>query len=272
MTSLSWGLFFGLKQGGNSMRKELLILLAFALVVGLGWGASAQTVPENHYLVYDIAQPITVDIFVRLFDQFDQFFPEEFSTNFLIMEKFANPVDKNGEGIFNELIHQTWWVIDDPQANKEVGLINQFGHQNWNVGNGRYLILPALKDMPGAIPPWNHYKCYDAEGPIVDVPVLLHDQWGGFGSVAVDPVLFCNPCVKELANGEVFQIVTPEAHLAVYRLDPTLMGDVPATAYDQFGIWQITATEAIWLVLPTEKLTVIDNETTTWGGVKSLYR
>ena len=210
------------------MRKEVIAVLSLALVVGFCWGASAQNVPENHYLVYDIAQPHTADIFVRLFDQFDEHFPEIFSTNMLIMEKFANPVDKNNEGYFNELIHQTWWLIDDPQGNKEVGILNQFGHQIWDVGNGRYLILPALKDMPGGgVPPWNHYKCYDATGPALDVPVILHDQWGGFSSVVVDPVLFCNPCVKELANGEVFQPLSPEAHLAVYRLDQTLAGDVP---------------------------------------------
>ena len=253
------------------MRKEVIIILALTLVLGLCWGAGAQIVPENHYLVYEVANPYTVDISVTLFDQFDEWFGD-FSTNSLVMDKFANPVDKNGEGMFNELVHQTWWRIDDPQETKQVGFLNQFGHQNWDVGHGRYLVLPALKDQQGDIPIWNHYKCYDAEGPPVDFPVLLHDQWGGFTTVAVAPVLFCNPCIKELASGERYEIVTPISHLAVYRLEPTLMGDVPAVAYDQFGIWEIHAMEAIWLVLPTEKLTVVENETRTWGGVKSLYR
>ena len=253
------------------MWKGMILSLAFVLVVCLCWEVGAQNIPENHYLVYDIEQQYTVDISVTLFDQFDQWFGD-FSTNLLIMDKFANPVDKNGEGMFNELVHQTWWLIDDPQDNKQVGILNQFGHQTWDVGNGRYLVLPALKDQPGDIPLWNHYKCYDAEGPPVDFPVLLHDQWGGFTTVAVNPVLFCNPCIKELADGERYEIVTPESHLAVYRLEPTLLGDVPATAYDQFGIWDINALEAIWLVLPTEKLTVVENEARTWGGVKSLYR
>jgi hypothetical protein len=253
------------------MRKELIIILALALVVGFCWGASAQIVPENHYLVYQLANQYPVDISLTLFDQFDEHFGE-FSTNNLVLDKFANPVGKNNEPIFNELIHQTWWQINDPQGVKEVGFLNQFGHQTWDVGDGRYLVLPALKDQPGDIPLWNHYKCYDAVGPSLDIEVLLHDQWGGFGSWAVDPVLFCNPCIKELANGERFEIVTPVAHLAVYRLEPTLLGNVPATAYDQFGMWPITAVEAIWLVLPTEKLTVVENETRAWGSIKSLYR
>ena len=253
------------------MRKQVIMILALALVVGLCWGAGAQIVPENHYLVYEIDNPYTVAIYVRLMDQFDFWFGD-FSTNNLIMEKFANPVEKNNEPYFDPMIHQTWWWIDDPQETKEVGFLNQFGHQTWDVGNGRYLVLPALKDVPGDIPIWNHYKCYEAEGPTMDIPVLLHDQWGGFTSVAVEPVLFCNPCIKELDNGERFEIVTPEAHLAVYQLQPTLMTDVPGTAYDQFGTWQFVAMEAIWLVVPTEKLTVVENETRTWGGVKSLYR
>ena len=255
------------------MRKEVIMFLAFALVVGLCGGANAQIVPENHYLVYDIGQKTLVLFILQKYDQFDQWFPD-FTTNNLIMEKFANPVEKNGESYFNQSIHQTWWWIDDPQDTKQVGLLNQFGHQDWDVGNGRYLVLPAWKDVPdGDFPPfWNHYKCYEAEGPPVNVDVLLHDQWGGFSSVAVDPVLFCNPCTKELANGERYEIVTPEAHLAVYRLQPTLPSDIPATAYDQFGVWQINAVEAIWLVVPTEKLTVVESETKSWGGIKSLFR
>lgn len=253
------------------MRKIAIAFLTFALVFGLVGGAGAQIVPENHYLVYQLSQPYTVDISVTIFDQFDQFFPT-YSTNNLVMDKFANPVSKNGEPFFDFQIHQTWWQINDPQANKAVGLLNQFGHQNWNVGDGRYLILPALKDELGPIPVWNHYKCYDAIGDPVHMQVDLMDQWGTYVSVAVDPVLFCNPCIKELADGTRYEIVTPEAHLAVYQLEPRIPADNFAIALDQFGEWDINAIEAIWLVVPSEKLTVVGNETKSWGGVKSLFR
>lgn len=254
------------------MRKTAIACLALVMAIGLVGGAGAQIVPENHYLVYQLAQPYTVDIPVTIFDQFDQFFPPPYSTNNLVMDKFANPVNKNGEGFFNFDIHQTWWQIHDPQAIKKVGLLNQFGHQEWDVLDGRYLVLPALKDEPGEVPLWNHYKCYDAVGEPVLMQLDLLDQWGTYVSMAVDPVLFCNPCIKELADGERFEIVTPEAHLAVYRLEPPIPADNFATVYDQFGIREINAIEAIWLVVPSEKLTVVGNETRSWGGVKSLFR
>ncbi len=257
------------------MRKDVIVILMFALVVGLGWGASAQIVPENHYLVYQLSEPFTVGISLTLYDQFDEHFNNDFfTTNSLTMDKFANPVEKNGEVYFNPDIHQTWWQIDHPQGIKQVGFVNQFGDQDWDVGDGRYLVLPAWKDDPQEIDPpfWNHYKCYDAVGPAMNVEVLLHDQWLGFGSIAVDPVLFCNPCIKELANGISYEIVTPEAHLAVYRLEPTFMVDIFATAYDQFGTWPFHAVDAIWLVVPSLKQTVVDSETKSWGSIKSLYR
>lgn len=256
------------------MRKVVIVVFALALIVCLGGGASAQIVPENHYLVYQLSEPFTADVTVTLYDQFDQFFGDYYTTNNLTMDKFANPVEKNGEPYFNQDIHQTWWQIDHQQDIKQVGFLNQFGLQNWDVGHGRYLVLPAWKDEPqGMDPPfWNHYKCYEAEGPAMNVDVLLHDQWGGFGSVAVDPVLFCNPCIKDVTNGMRYEIVTPEAHLAVYSLDPTFMVDVFATAYDQFGIWQFNAIEAIWLVVPSDKLTVVESETRSWGSIKGLFR
>ena len=66
------------------MRKEVIIILALTLVLGLCWGAGAQIVPENHYLVYEVANPYTVDISVTLFDQFDEWFGD-FSTNSLAL-------------------------------------------------------------------------------------------------------------------------------------------------------------------------------------------
>ena len=254
------------------MRKDVLLSLSVALVLGLCWvGAGAQVFPENHYLVYEITETYVFTGQIMLVDQFS-----EFHTTVVEMDKFANPVMKNNEPIIEPDIHQTWWLIDDPIppcTDKLVEIANQFGRQEWMVGDGRYLVLPAYKDMPGAGWPasWNHYKCYDAEGPAVNVPVQLVDQFGSYVMVAVDPVLFCNPCMKEV-NGLQFDMVWPDIHLAVYRLDPPEQAGFFAVASDQFGVWDINLEEPIWLVLPTEKLTVVETESKSWGDVKSLYR
>jgi len=253
------------------MRKGVIIVLALALVVGLCWvGAGAQNVPENHYLVYEVPETFVFTGQIALFDQFN-----DFSTEVVEFDKFANPVEKNGEPYFDPMVHQTWWLIDDPMPpcnDKLVVLHNQFGLQEWMVGDGRYLVLPAYKNMPPEWPiPWNHYKCYEAEGPAVNIPVQLFDQFGDYDMVAVDPVLFCNPCMKEV-NGVQYDIVWPESHLAVYRLEPPVQTPFSAVASDQFGIWQIHLEEPIWLVLPSEKLSVVGTESRTWGGVKRLFR
>jgi hypothetical protein len=75
---------------------------------------------------------------ITLYDQFDQFFPHN-TTNFLVMDKFANPVMKNDEPFFDPLIHQAWSQNKDPQDIKEVGLLNQFGHKHtWpSTGSNR---------------------------------------------------------------------------------------------------------------------------------------
>lgn len=260
------------------MRKVVMVFLSLILVLGLCGVAGAQFFPENHYLVYQLAFPYDIAITVTLFDQFDEYIdpPIGFVTNNLSMDKFANPVMKNGEDYFNQDIHQTWWQIHDPQPVKKVDFYNQFGEQTWYVGDGRYLVLPAFKNQPGDdYPYWNHYKCYDATGPDVFYQVDLMDQWGGpHFSAAVFPVLFCNPCIKELADGIRYEIVDSFPHLAVYQLDPTIGFEQPNTAdaTDQFGTWDIVAPEAIWLAVPSDKLFVVGNETRTWGAVKSLYR
>jgi hypothetical protein len=254
------------------MRQGLILLLAVVLVAGLSWTSSdAQVIDENHYLVYQVPEVFTVTGQILLADQFN-----DYTTTFVTFDKFANPVSKNGEPMFDDLLHQTWWLIDDPVppcSERLVALDNQFGRQDWLVDDGLYLVLPATKDMPGVPPPtWNHYKCYDAIGPVLNTPVVLMDQFGTYNMTVTEPVLFCNPCLKEF-NGEVHPIVNPEAHLACYLLE----GDwTPVThmpwLYDQFGEWQIHVHEPCWLCVPSLKLTVVGMEQSTWGSVKSLYR
>ncbi|MHC4073447.1 MAG: hypothetical protein ACYTGS_15660, partial [Planctomycetota bacterium] len=141
------------------MRKGLLSLLTLALITGLGWTeGGAQIVNENHYLVYETPETYVLTEPVHLEDQFNMF-----HTFLVEYDKFANPVRKNGGPVFDPEIHQTWWLIDDPVpdcSERLIGLDNQFGRQDWLLKDGRYLVLPAHKNMPGWPVLWNHYKCY----------------------------------------------------------------------------------------------------------------
>ncbi|UCH83118.1 MAG: hypothetical protein JSW50_11695 [Candidatus Latescibacterota bacterium] len=250
------------------MRNGVMVFLALVLVLGLSWtGGSAQVVMENHYLVYEVPQAYTFTGQITLIDQFRQF-----STDFVELDKFATPVEKNGEPVFDYERHQTWWMIDDPQSIWWTLFDNQFGRQQWRVKDGRYLVLPAFKNQPGGGYPTmaNHYKCYDAIGPPVDITVLLVDQFYTYQMIAKDPVLFCNP-VEKWVDGNMYPIAYPDAHLACYRLEPIMTTGWGALASDQFGMWQLELIEPCWLCLPTLKIEAVPNEPSTWGKIKSLY-
>jgi hypothetical protein len=249
----------------------MVFFLTLALFAGFTWtNGGTQVIPENHYLVWDVPQVFTYTRQIELFDQFGLF-----QTNFVELDKFANPVQKNDEPIFNQMLHQTWWLIDDPVEpcnERLVGLDNQFGRQDWYVSHGRYLVLPATKNTPGVPPPtWNHYKCYEALGPALNITVVLTDQFGMHNFTLTDPAYFCNPCEKTV-DGIVYPIIENLPHLACYFLQ----GDwnpvtQPALLWDQFGEWQVTVEEPCWLCVPTLKLEVTPTEQNTWGQVKALY-
>jgi len=253
------------------MRRGIVCMLTVASLAGFCVNETdAQWPNENHYLVYEVPEAWTYAAPIFLVDQFDSLW-----TTFVEMDKFATPVEKNDEAMVDSTLHQTWWLIDDPVPpchEKLIGIDNQFGRQDWLVGDGRYLVLPAMKNYPVPPPPHNHYKCYEVvSGEPLHIPVLLRDQFRIYNMIVVEPVLFCNPCLKEV-GGITYPIEDYEAHLAVYRLDPPMTAGFTATAFDQFGDWHVTLHEPIWLCVPTLKLEVIGTERSTWGRVKNLYR
>jgi len=250
------------------MRKGAVLFLSLALIFGFSWTlASAQIVPENHYLVYEVPEVYDFTTPVSTVDQFGCY-----CIFGMQLDKFANPVDKNGEGMLDPMLHYTWWAFHQPQSVWWTTIMNQFGEQVWQVKDGRYLLNPALKDMTGDPPLANHYRCYDATGPAVNIPVILVDQFGTYSMMATEPVIFCNPTTKCIEGGQTEPIVEPIAHLACYKLEPVMSVGIPATAIDEFGAWPITLEQPCWLCLPTDKIDTVPVEDTTWGKIKALFK
>lgn len=237
--------------------------------------------PENHYLTYILAEPDTVQfpIPVELRDQFGML-----NTSYVVREKLANPTDKNGEGYYDPLRHQTWWSLKDASPDGSVHQIlvtHQFGQFNWSVYNPRYLVLPANKSddplnppPPTPPPPGNHYLCYDAVGPPLDIGVTLVDQFGTWQPALVQPIVFCNPVEKTIA-GNIYPIVDPDVHLACYELLPA--GFAPYTIWmqDQFipnPPFPNVTLDQCWFCLPSLKEVALPTEDSTWGRIKSLYK
>jgi hypothetical protein len=245
------------------------MLIAVALIVTTT-PVQAQFLPqENHYKVYETTGPSIVEP-VQLTDQFGGYAVDQ-----LILEKFANPVEKNGEPMVDPMMHQTWWrlFLSDPIPIRGVKATDQFGTNVWTVYNPAYLVNPALKNTgpDDPIPMWNHYLCYDAALEPIGIQVTLVDQFGTQTTLVLEGRYFCNPVEKVIASGEVYPIVDPSAHLTCYTIEPFFPPEV-ITALDQFGYWTVDIGESTCLCAPANKEDVVGTEEGTWGRIKALYR
>ncbi len=247
----------------------LLVLIAFVTVAG---PAAAQVVtgpPEDHFKVYRSDPPITFSSPMRFLDQFGSF-----DVDVMVLDKFATPAIKNNEPAFDLERHQTWWHVDVPQPSWRVHIENQFGGQDWQLGNVQYVVLPAYKNDPTAVVPpvANHYACYEAlDGPLLNIPVVVEDQFDTVTTLVGEPVVFCNPAEKfNLENGLSYPIIDDTAHLACYRIDPKQY-DLAVFALDQFGQWQFVIINQEWLCVPSFKTDATPTEKDTWGGIKTRY-
>ena len=198
----------------------------------------------------------------------------------LQLEWFQNPTQKQVPGlppfpIHDPRLHYTWWRITEHPWDATVQAVNQFGDQTLHVGRPLYLLNPALKNETGPpLLPANHYKCYECQGPPVDRPVTLTDQFGIWQTTAVVPRFFCNPVRKtNLANGNVYDIVDPEQHYVYYELVPPDPRIFTGVVTDQF-IQQrpLDLTEGRYLGVPTTKERVTSARNDTWGKLKLMYR
>jgi hypothetical protein len=198
----------------------------------------------NHFKVYDVDN-IPVNEIVLLEDQFTNL-----ATITLEFDLFANPVDKNFEGILDINEHQKWYsLLDEVPVPRTFDVSNQFGAEQWQTTLLRYLVVPSSKDgSPGpgsctapapsvglpcaqhsdcdVIPGdgvcggLRHFMCYDAVGTHDPIIVELDDQFGPEPGVAVLlPRYWCNP-VQKTVGPDVYPIVDDIHHLACYDIEP----------------------------------------------------
>ncbi len=238
--------------------------------------AQANLPRENHYKVYRTHPNNTHITPITLVDQFGPI-----NVSYFVLDRFANPAEKRipetGDvyPIIDPVIHQVWWRIDAPQPPRTVVGIDQFGIAQWHLGDATYLLNPAFKNVTppvGGLPVWNHYLCYNAQGPTVGRPVVLIDQFGTCNVVVLFGKLFCNPVEKRHADGRSFPIIDHVAHLTCYLVNNATPFTRSITAIDQFGFWQLETFENDCLCLPALKEHTIETEESTWGKIKAMYR
>jgi hypothetical protein len=226
----------------------------------------------DHYYVYTSPQPITGAFPMTLADQFLASDNEA-----IILDRFAVPVDKNGEGIQDPALHYTWWQIVGDQTNPvaAVAVDNQFGPQTLDVGLAAYLLNPALKNAAaGQEPPANkdHYKCYDAVGSPIGINVNLSHQFGTETVDVLDPRYLCNPVEKQLPSA-VFPIVNPNEHLVCYQVSPGVpIPGITVGVLDQFVDLSMVLEFPELICVPSTKEIPTQVSEGTWGEVKAIYR
>lgn len=129
---------------------------------------------------------------------------------------------------------------------------------------GVFAVVAGLLPLPtpadaGALPPLDHFKCYQTGGPPLAEPIDLKDQFDPtFVPARVLAVTrFCNP-VQKTHNGIVTPIRDPNGHLKLYAIETTTAVS-PRTVLvtNQFGGNQqlrVTGPQGEILAVPTQKL------------------
>jgi hypothetical protein len=235
----------------------------------------------DHYKVYDNVDRPPPIFPVTLVDQFGPKFGVVVGPHDL----WANPVDKNNEGMRNPIPHQTWWAISQPGPWKKVGVWNQFGDFVWDVGDAQYLVLPAskgvcsggLNDMdectqlaldpcvigggvcilPAVPDDAQHYTCYAASGPDVNLQAFLADQFETEIVDVMSPALLCTPTEKRILD-EITRVLHPADHMTCYTIDDPTQTPIPLfDKDDQFGLAEIDIIGQRYLCTPARKLELI---------------
>jgi hypothetical protein len=173
---------------------------------------------------------------------------------------FMVPASKNGEPIIDEIDHLTCYDIGGTFT-ATVTVANQFGLHDLEIQKPDALCVPTEKFPPAPVPLLrDHYKCYEASGPLVGAPVNLLDQFGPASVTLIEPVLFCNPVDK---NGE--GISNDFDHLTCYQTEPpgVPVGLIPFL--NQFHEDVLDVGPPVALCVPSEKLgwTTTTSTTTT---------
>jgi hypothetical protein len=139
--------------------------------------------------------------------------------------------------ILNPDEHLTEYTIKArTEPAREVVFVNQFGTQQWRLGDPVALLTPAEKQghpFPAGL---DHYKCYKALPPnVVDRPILVDDQFlpGPSRTRVREGRLFCVPVLKR-HHDQVFPVLHPESHLAIYGIRPIDPPDFGIFIRDQF--------------------------------------
>ncbi len=226
------------------MRKMQFLRLVLCLLVVFGVASCAAR--YDHYKAYTASTDQQEQRKVKLEDQFEATVGVVKAIKF-----FANPVSKDGEDIYDNSTHLTWYELEDDgsQVKRSVTFSNQFGIQNWVIGKPVFLIVPTEKIEGGGGAEPNktkHFKCYEVlQGGFSSREVTLKDQFDKETAVVLKPMFFCTPVKKN--NEEA-----GEKHLVCYLIE-SKESDRLVKIRNQFGGYDLKLEKGFMLCVPSDK-------------------
>jgi uncharacterized repeat protein (TIGR02543 family) len=233
--------------------------------------ANFEPTPLDHFKAYGIpinpgAGPAGLPYVGEVVDLEDQF--GSFTATVGWGMTLCNPVEKTHDGVTTPVSDPDHHLMafaleyeDEPQWWR-VTVSNQFGTQELTVAGPISLTIPTQKVEPGGHEPPEGLDCflgYEVIDPqSVEVVVDLSDQFGDEQNVLVTQAKsFANP-VKITHDGEVTEIVNPDAHLVSYwtLAEGVSMEQREVVVSNRFGEYTLNATkrEESVLVVPSQKI------------------
>jgi hypothetical protein len=225
----------------------------------------------DHFLChrgqFNPSTPVGANITLR-----DQFAQQPVAHQVGAPQWFCNPTNKDHPGVGQFPIvhpnnHLTAYRLNGRVPPKRLRVNNQFQRATstsppnlfTNPGTTQQpkrplILVPTRKAPHPQHADIDHFKCYPTRPVAVNQQVVVQDQWGGGNITVLNAALLCNPAVKKHGT-RTFQIKHPRHHLVCYTTT-TSQEAVPAQFRNQFGQWQLNATQRFLLCVPTQKTVV----------------
>jgi hypothetical protein len=106
---------------------------------------------------------------------------------------------------------------------------------------------------PTPPPGLDHFKCYPVLGAgLQGDSVTLNDQFDSVSATVLPAADLCNP-VQKTFNSNITPITNPDSHLMLYPIVAPAEPTRVVTIQNQFGTFNITTTDAVFLAVPTQK-------------------
>jgi hypothetical protein len=214
---------------------------------------TAKDLKLDYFKLYEVENRRIHDR-ATLMGQFDK---EPAFVELLALGRFANPVSKKEEPLYNPQGHLTVYRIHQTlvEPARSVVIENQFGKQELVIGNTAALLAPARKYVRGSEEPkgLDHFKAYQVlEGKPIGKTFPLKDQFGAGEATIGMPVAFAVPVKKEHL-GKAYAIQNEKAHLVIYAIAPRALSK-NFQVRDEFNAWTLLAVRAVSIAAPSLKL------------------